>query len=61
MLEDLVNIYAKKRGPPGESDYDGAKNALFGWTDNGKGVWKQARPGAVVEENRVQDHSKHQQ
>ncbi|KAI9741591.1 MAG: hypothetical protein M1818_004398 [Claussenomyces sp. TS43310] len=37
-LEDLVNAYAKKHGPP-KSHYDGAKNTLFGWTEDGKGVW----------------------
>jgi hypothetical protein len=37
-LLDLVNAYAKKHGPPAET-YDGAKNTLFGWTDDGKGVW----------------------
>lgn len=37
-LLDLVNAYAEKHGPPAESD-DGAKNTLFGWTDDGKGVW----------------------
>ena len=37
-LLDLVNAYAKKHGPPTDS-YDGAKNTLFGWTDDGKGVW----------------------
>jgi hypothetical protein len=38
-LEDLVNTSAKKHGPPDESHYDGAKNTLFSWTDDGKGVW----------------------
>ena len=37
-LLDLVNAYAEKHGPPAES-YDGEKNTLFGWTDDGKGVW----------------------
>jgi hypothetical protein len=37
-LLDLVNDYATKHGPPAAS-YDGAKNTLFGWTDDGKGVW----------------------
>lgn len=38
-LEDIVNTYAKKHDPADESDYDGAKNTLFGWTEDGKGVW----------------------
>lgn len=37
-LLDLVNAYAKKHGPLVES-HDGAKNTLFGRTDDGKGVW----------------------
>ncbi|KAI0964995.1 hypothetical protein F4678DRAFT_454329 [Xylaria arbuscula] len=37
-LLEIVNAYAKKHGPPSES-YDGVKNTLFGWTDDGKGVW----------------------
>jgi hypothetical protein len=37
-LLDLVNAYTKKHGPP-ETHYDGAKNTLFGWTEDGKGVW----------------------
>ncbi|KAI0398672.1 hypothetical protein F4802DRAFT_194248 [Xylaria palmicola] len=37
-LLDLVNAYAKKHGPPIEA-YDGALNTLFGWADDGKGVW----------------------
>ncbi|KAI1313130.1 hypothetical protein F5Y03DRAFT_338127 [Xylaria venustula] len=37
-LLDIVNAYSKKHGPPAES-YDGAKNTLFGWADDGKGVW----------------------
>jgi len=38
-LEDLVNAYAQKHGPPDQSRYEGAKNTLFGWTEDGKGVW----------------------
>ena len=38
-LKDLANTYAKKHGPPDDSHYDGAKNTLFGWTEDGKGVW----------------------
>jgi hypothetical protein len=38
-LKQLVNTYSKKHRPPGESHYDGAKNMLFGWTEDGKGVW----------------------
>lgn len=37
-LEDLLNNYTKKHGPPDES-YDGTKNTLFGWTEDGQGVW----------------------
>lgn len=37
-LLDIVNAYAKKHGPSAET-YDGTKNTLFGWTDDGKGVW----------------------
>lgn len=38
-LEDLVNTFAEKHGPPDESHYDGTKNTLFGWMEDGKGVW----------------------
>jgi hypothetical protein len=38
-LEDIVNNYTKKYGPPDESQYDGANNTLFGWPEDGKGVW----------------------
>ncbi|KAE9378605.1 hypothetical protein N431DRAFT_553041 [Stipitochalara longipes BDJ] len=38
-LEDLIETYTKKHGPPDESHYDGAKNTLFGWTEDGKSVW----------------------
>jgi hypothetical protein len=34
----LVDSYIKQHGPPTDS-YDGEKNTLFGWTDDGKGVW----------------------
>jgi hypothetical protein len=37
-LLDLVNNHDKKYGPPVEH-YDGAKNTLFGWAEDGKGVW----------------------
>ena len=37
-LVALANAHIRKHGPPVES-YDGAKNTLFGWTDDGKGVW----------------------
>jgi hypothetical protein len=37
-LLDLVNNHAKEYGPPVEN-YDGAKNTLFGWPEDGKGVW----------------------
>jgi len=37
-LLELVSAYAEKHGPPAES-YDGSKNTLFGWTDDGKSVW----------------------
>lgn len=38
-LLELVNTYAKKHGPPDESHYDGTKNTLFGWPEDGNGVW----------------------
>jgi hypothetical protein len=38
-LKQLVNAYTKNHGPPDESHYDGAKNVLFGWTEDGNGVW----------------------
>jgi len=37
-LLDLTNNLTKKYGPPVEN-YDRAKNTLFGWTEDGKGVW----------------------
>lgn len=37
-LLNLVSAHAKKHGPPAESS-DGSKNTLFGWADDGKGVW----------------------
>ncbi|KAK3938312.1 hypothetical protein QBC46DRAFT_451274 [Diplogelasinospora grovesii] len=37
-LVALANAHTKMHGPP-VSSYDGAKNTLFGWTDDGKGVW----------------------
>ncbi|KAI1347104.1 hypothetical protein F5Y01DRAFT_296087 [Xylaria sp. FL0043] len=47
-LLELINAYAKKHGPPAES-YDGAKNTLFGWTDDGEGVWVLAASRANFE------------
>ena len=38
-LEDVVNTqYSKKHRVPVESHHDGAKNTLFGWTDDDKGI-----------------------
>lgn len=37
-LNALVNSYMREHGPPKES-YDGDKNTLYGWTDDGNGVW----------------------
>lgn len=37
-LKAIVDSYAKKHGPP-ETRHDGTKNTLFGWPEDGKGVW----------------------
>lgn len=37
-LVALADAHTKKHGPPVGS-YDGAKNTIFGWSDDGKGVW----------------------
>jgi len=47
-LKDLVNAYTEKHGPPKES-YDGAKNTIFGRTEDGKGVWVLPASKANVE------------
>lgn len=38
MTKDEMIDLATKLGPPHEH-YDGANNTLFGWMEDGKGVW----------------------
>ena len=37
-LLELADAWTKKHGPP-QPSYNGAKNTLYGWTEDGKGVW----------------------
>lgn len=37
-LNALANNLSQERGPPVE-EHNGEKNTLYGWTEDGKGVW----------------------
>lgn len=56
-LLDLANAHADKHGPPVES-HQGSKNTLFGWADDGKGVW--VLPASKANFDRFEDVARSQ-